>query len=145
MQIEEIGHGTMGLGDYIALGGDETHARERRPSPAAQALMGIVRGLGEREDPLCHLGYMYFFEKFTTIMTEKAMPYLERAGYPNDRLQFMRLHAEEDVRHADMLANVIIECEERYPQAEEAIVYGFACFRVVYPHAVWQTAAERAA
>ena len=144
VQIEETGHGTLALQDYVSLGGDRGWAMARRPSPQAQALIGIVRVLGEREHPLCHLGYMYFFERFTTTMTEKVMPTLLRAGYPHERLEFMRLHAIEDVRHADMLANVIAECERRYENAAEVIAYGFDTFRVVYPHAVWQAAWHRA-
>jgi|APTNR8051073442_1049403.scaffolds.fasta_scaffold13430_4 pyrroloquinoline quinone (PQQ) biosynthesis protein C len=144
VQIEEIGHGTLGLHDHVALGGDREAALRNRPSPTAQALIAIVRVLGEREHPLCHLGYMYFFEKFTTMISEKVAPTLARAGYPDQSLEFMRLHAIEDVRHADMLANVIVECEERYPEAAELIQYGFDCFRVVYPHLVWSAAHQRA-
>ncbi len=144
VQIEEVGHGALALQDYVSLGGDRDFAVNRRPSPQAQAVIGVVRVLGEREHPLCHLGYMYFFERFTTIMTEKVLPALARAGYPNDRLEFMRLHAVEDVRHSDMLGNVIDECEERYEGAAEAIIHGFNTFRVVYPHPVWNAAYQRA-
>lgn len=144
VQIEETGHGTLAYQDYLALGGSATDFRNRRPSPAAQALIGTVRHLGEREHPLCHLGFMYFFEKFTTTMTNKVAPTLQRSGYPEDRLQFMKLHAEEDVRHADMLANVIEECVKRYEHAASHIQYGFDSFRVVYPHPVWRTACHRA-
>ena len=144
VQIEEIGHGTLGLHDHVALGGDHEAALRNRPSPTAQALIAIVRMLGEREHPLCHLGYMYFFEKFTTMMSENVAPTLAKAGYPDQSLEFMRLHAIEDVRHADMLANVIVECEERYPDAAAHIQYGFDCFRVVYPHLVWSAAHQRA-
>lgn len=144
VQIEETGHGALGLRDYVVLGGNREAALKRRPSPQAQALRGVVRILGEREHPLCHLGYMYFFEKFTTVMTEKVAPILIRSGYPDRSLEFMKLHAIEDVRHADMLAHIIMECEERYEAATESIIYGFECFRVVYPHAVWQAAYQRA-
>jgi hypothetical protein len=144
VQIEEIGHGALAYQDYLALGGSATDFTNRRPSPAAQALIGTVRNLGEREHPLCHLGFMYFFEKFTTTMTNKVAPTLQRSGYPEDRLQFMKLHAEEDVRHADMLASVIEECVKRYEHAASHIQYGFDSFRVVYPHSVRSTACHRA-
>jgi hypothetical protein len=144
VQIEEVGHGSLAQADFTALGGDPKLLANRRPSPQAQALIGTVRNLGEREHPLCHLGFMYFFEKFTTIMTNKVTPTLERAAYPDDRLQFMRLHAEEDIRHADMLANVITECISRYEHAGSHIEYGFDSFRVVYPHPVWSAAFKRA-
>ena len=143
VQVEETGHGTMALGDYVSLGGSEEFARTRRPSPPSQALIAIVKNLGENEHPLCHLGYMYFFEKFTTVMTLKVEPYLKKADYPDERLHFMRLHAEEDIRHTDMLANAINECVDRYDDAFEHIKYGFECFRVVYPHSVWNCAFDR--
>ena len=143
VQIEETGHGTLALGDYVALGGDEGHARSRRPSPAAQALIGTISYLSEREHPLCHLGFMYFFERFTTMMTVKIAPILERARFPEERLRFMKLHAEEDIRHADMLANVIAECEADFHGAREHILFGFETFRVIYPHQIWQTALDR--
>lgn len=144
VQIEEVGHGAIAQADYAALGGDAKSVINRRPSPQAQALIGTVLHLGKREHPLCHLGFMYFFEKFTTIMTNKIKPTLERAGYPDNRLQFMTLHAEEDIRHADMLANVITECVSRYESAESHVRYGFDCFRVIYPHPVWKAAFDRA-
>ena len=78
------------------------------------------------------------------MITLLVEPALRQAGYPNDRLDFMRMHAEEDIRHADMLANVIDECEKRYPDAAEHILYGFECFREVYPHSLWRTAIFRA-
>lgn len=144
VQIEEVGHGTLALEDYVRLGGNREFALKRLPSPASQALIGTIKHLSERENPLTHLGFMYFFEKFTTMMTEKVTEPLRRAGYPDDRLQFMRLHSEEDVRHADMLSNVIDDCLARYPNANQHIRYGFDSFRSVYPHAVWATAFERA-
>lgn len=144
VQIEEVGHGTLARLDSIALGGGASKPIARRPSPAAQALIGTVRHLGEREHPLCHLGFVYFFEKFTTTMTGKIAPTLQRARYPEDRLHFMKLHAEEDIRHADMLANVIEECVKRYDDAESHIQHGFDSFRIVYPHPVWNSAFQRA-
>ncbi|MEQ9411303.1 MAG: iron-containing redox enzyme family protein [Fuerstiella sp.] len=138
VQIEEVGHGTVALDDYVKLGGSREHAMHCLPSPASLVVMATVRYLGERADPLCHLGYMYFFERFTTIVTEKALPILARHQYPEDQLAFVKLHAEEDIRHSDMLANVVAECEDRYPSARESILFGFDCFRQVYPHPVWK-------
>ena len=143
VQIEEVGHGTVALNDYYKLGGKKLPS-DNMPSPPALALIAVVRHLGENYHPLCHLGFMYFFEKFTTIITEKIMPYLKEAGYPNDSLEFMRLHAEEDIRHADMLANVIEESVENFENAEEYILYGFDCFSEVYPHNLWIHALEKA-
>lgn len=144
VQIEETGHGYMALMDYVALGGSEKYARGRLPSPQALAVIAVVRELSFRRDPLAHLGYMYFFEKFTTMVTLLVEPYLAAKGYPQDRLGFMKLHAEEDVRHADMLGNVICDSLSTYPGAEDAIRYGFECFQAVYPHALWREAFRRA-
>jgi pyrroloquinoline quinone (PQQ) biosynthesis protein C len=144
VQIEETGHGYMALMDYVALGGSEEYARSRLPSPQALAVIAVVRELSFRRNPLAHLGYMYFFEKFTTMITLLVEPYLAAKGYPQDRLGFMKLHAEEDVRHADMLGNVISEALSTYPGAEEAIRYGFECFHAVYPYALWSEAFRRA-
>lgn len=143
VQLEEVGHGALALDDYVSLGGDREYAVNRCPSPASLVLMATVKYLGEQSDPLCHLGYMYFFERFTTIISDLAAPILAQRGYPEDRLEFVRLHAEEDVRHADMLAQVVAECEERHEGAAESILYGFDCFRRVYPHPVWDTVYRR--
>jgi len=143
VQIEEVGHGTLALNDFCKLGGDKSEG-DALPSPPSLALIAVVRHLGDYYHPLCHLGYMYFFEKFTTIISEKVMPFLQQANYPNESLEFMRLHAEEDVRHTDMLAQVIEECVERFDDAEETILYGFDCFYEVYPHRLWSYALAKA-
>lgn len=144
VQIEEVGHGYLALQDYIAMGGDEHHALRREPSPPALALIGVVRELSMRRNPLTHLGYMYFFEKFTTMITQDVAPYLQSKGYPEDQLGFMKLHAEEDIRHADMLGNAIVEAVGTYECADEAVLYGFDCFACVYPLPLWQEAFRRA-
>ncbi len=144
VQIEEVGHGYMALMDYVALGGSEEYARSRLPSPQGLSIIAVVRELSFRRNPLSHLGYMYFFERFTTMITDLVEPHLTAKGYPLDRLGFMKLHAEEDVRHADMLGNVINESIATYPGAEDAIRYGFDCFHAVYPHALWNEAFRRA-
>lgn len=142
VQIEEVGHGTVALNDFYALGGSEDEANEL-PSPSSLAVIAVVRHLGDNHNPLCHLGFMYFFEKFTTIITEMGMPYLKEAGYPNDSLQFMRLHAEEDVRHAHMLADTMEAAIKEFPDAEMHMRYGFDCFYEVYPHNLWKAAFEK--
>lgn len=144
VQIEEVGHGMLAQQDYVRLGGDPENLKSGLPSVPSTCMISLVRHLAAEYHPLCHLGYMYFFEKFTVLITEAIMPILIDAGYPEDRLSFMALHAQEDVRHADMLANVILECQERYPDSEQHIRYGFDCFAEVYPHRIWQDAFVRA-
>lgn len=144
VQIEEVGHGTLAQQDFIRLGGDESQLKSGLPSVPSTCMISLVRHLAEAYHPLCHLGYMYFFEKFTVMITEAIMPILLEAGYPEDRLSFMALHAQEDVRHSDMLASVILDCQERYPDSSQHIRYGFECFAEVYPHRIWQEAFIRA-
>ena len=143
VQIEEVGHGTVALNDFYELGGTKEEAAEL-PSPAGLAILAVVRHLSEHYHPLCHLGYMYFFEKFTVMITELVAPILTASGYPNDSLEFMKLHALEDERHSAMLEEVINECLTRYEDAEKQIQYGFDCFREVYPHRLWSSALEMA-
>lgn len=144
VQNEEVGHGRLALHDFAALGGDVAALEASLPSPNAAAVIAVTAYLAKREDPLCHLGFMYFFERFTTRMTDRVAPLLAARGYPDDRLQFMRLHAEEDVRHADMLGAVIEQVCNRYEGAEAAILRGFDCFAVVYPCPLWEAAWRRA-
>jgi len=143
VQIEEVGHGTIALNDFQKLGGSKDEA-DLLPSPPSTALISVVRHLGENYNPLCHLGYMYFFEMFTVMITEIVSPILERSNYPNDSLQFMKLHAQEDERHSNMLSDVILEVTERFADAEMQIQYGFDCFREVYPHRLWEFALNKA-
>ncbi len=144
VQIEETGHGTLALHDFAALGGDAEAAKSEPPSPGAAAIIGVTRFVAESCHPTAHLGFMFFFERFTTIMVEEVQDVLVRAAYPDERLHFMRLHAEEDVRHADMLADVIRECVALDASARDHIRYGFECFRAVYPMPVWSRAMDRA-
>ena len=143
VQIEEVGHGTLALNDFFKLGGTKEESKVL-PCPASLASIAVVRHLGEHFNPLCHLGYMYFFEMFTVLITEKVSPILESSNYPNESLEFMRLHAIEDERHTHMLAEVISEALDTYDKAEEHILYGFNCFKEVYPHPLWRFALEKA-
>lgn len=143
VQIEEIGHGRMALDDYYQLGGEDTCELDL-PSPPSMAVIAVVRYLGDNMHPLCHLGFMYFFERFTTMVSDLVMPFLKEAGYPWNRLDFMKSHAEEDVRHAHHLGSVINTICSNDPEAGIHIQYGFDCFREVYPHPVWKHCLEHA-
>jgi hypothetical protein len=54
-QAEEFDHGEMALRDYVALGGDEEYARNRRPSPTAYAVSAIWATIGAKRDPFAYL------------------------------------------------------------------------------------------
>jgi len=142
VQIEEVGHGTVALNDFFKLGGTESEAKDL-PSPSSLSVISVVRFLGEHHNPLCHLGYMYFFEKFTVMITEVVTPFLEQAKYPNDSLEFMKLHAQEDERHSNMLAEVIQDAIEQFEDAEKHIKYGFDCFKEIYPHSLWRSSINK--
>lgn len=140
VQIEEVGHGTLALADAEAL----LPSQPATLSPAATCLVGLVRHLGDEGHPLTHLGYMYFFERFTTLITPHVLPILLAAGYPQDRLSFMQLHADEDIRHTDMLLQSILAVLKMYDDAEKHIRHGFDAFAQIYPHPLWSHAYQQA-
>lgn len=143
-QAEEADHGEMALRDYVRLGGDEAEARARRSSPAAFAVASLWWGLCKMEDPFCYLGGLYMFEGLTPKVCQDAMQALEGQQFPGEAMEFLRFHATEDVKHANLVRHLLTDVANRYPGATESILYGLDCFMAVYPLPVWQTAYERA-
>jgi hypothetical protein len=143
-QAEEFSHGEMALRDHVALGGDEAVARERRPSPAAMAVIGAWWALWKRREPFAYLGALYPFEGLTPIVAQLVKPSLQAAGIGDEALEFITFHAEEDPKHTNLVRHLIRDVAERYPEAEEAILHGLDTFLQVYPLPVWETAADRA-
>jgi hypothetical protein len=107
-------------------------------------MAATCRMLGERENPFSYLGYMFLFEGLTPVLTARAQKFLERAGFPARAQRFIDAHAEEDVGHATLLRDLVIRVVQEYPEAADAIGYGFDCFAVVYPLPVWKAALEHA-
>lgn len=143
-QIEEVTHADMSLRDYIRLGGSKEHADKTRMSPESLAVSAVKRFLAEQENPICYLGFMYIFEAITMEVTKSVLPALTNIGFPEESREFIDLHAIEDIRHTDVILDIIERVVDEYPGADEAIEYGFDCFAYVYPLPVWQGAYRRA-
>ena len=145
VQIEEANHGVMALNDYGKLGGDVEAARSARRSPAGLAATAVIRFLGERASPFCHMGFMYLFEELTRRLLIGAVSVLRAKGFPENELEFMQIHIEEEQRHADLYGNLIEEVAHTHPEAAAEIEYGFDCFQQVYPIPVWEMVYEKSA
>jgi hypothetical protein len=144
VQIEEVNHGVMALNDYGKLGGDISAAKTGHRSPAGLAAAAVIRFLGERVSPFCHIGFMYLFEELTRRLMIGAVPVLRAKGFPEKELEFMQIHIEEEQRHADLYGNLIEEVAVAHPESVAEIEYGFDCFEQVYPVPVWKMVYERA-
>ncbi len=142
--LDEVSHPNLALRDFVNLGGNEAAARERRMSPPAFAMAATCRMLAERENPFSYLGFMYLFESLTPILAQQAQGFLSARQTPQNARKFIDLHAVEDIKHVEWMRDLINRVVSKYPPAEEAIEYGFECFRAVYPLPLWAHAIQAA-
>jgi hypothetical protein len=142
--LSEVDHGEMALRDFIKLGGDEAWARSRRMTPASFAMAATCRMLGERENPFSYLGYMYLFEAMTPVLAERTQAFLKAHGFPTDAQVFIDVHAKEDIGHASLMRDLLVQVATDFPDAMPAIEHGFDCFAAVYPLPIWRSAVEHA-
>lgn len=112
-----------------------------RPSPAAFAVAAVARLLCEERHPLTHLGFFYLLEGTTSQIAPRLHEVLTARGVKSP---FMKLHAEEDVQHANTLAKSIRRIQAIDPSAVTEIEYGYDCFVLAYPLPVWAAALGRA-
>jgi len=138
-QVEEVEHADMALRDFLRLGGTEAEA-STPPSPPCMAVAAMCRMLGEHQHPACYLGFMYIFEALTPIMSSRVQMLMDRSRYNAAAREFIDLHATEDIRHTDIISNVIRRLVAIEPGAANAVLHGFDCFAQVYPIPVWQSA-----
>ena len=143
-QAEEADHGEMALRDYVALGGDESFARNRKISPASFSVASVWWGLWKMEDPFAYLGALYPFEGLTPIVSQMVRESILKNGFPADALEYINFHAEEDVKHANLVRKLLKHAVRNYPSAAGSICTGIEYFLAVYPLPVWQTAYDRA-
>lgn len=143
-QAEEFSHGEMAMRDYVALGGDEEYARHRRISPASFAVAGMWLMLAHMRDPFAYLGGLYIFEGLTPIITGMVKSHLTGKGMTESSLEFIEFHSTEDIRHTNLVRQLLKDVIEAFPEAADSIPYGLDCFLHVYPLPVWQTAYQRA-
>jgi pyrroloquinoline quinone (PQQ) biosynthesis protein C len=144
-QAEEFDHGEMAVRDYVALGGDESHARDPRAiSNESFAVAGVWWMITKLRDPFAYLGALYPFEGLTPIVSAKVKAVLAGKQYPENALEYIEFHSTEDIKHANLIKALIEETVKRYPEAERSIMEGMERFLAVYPIPVWNAAYERA-
>ena len=143
-QAEEFTHGEMALRDYRALGGDPDWARKQRPSPASYAVAAVWSFIAHERDPFAYLGALYPFEGLTPQVSGDILKILLDRGFPEDSLEFLTFHAEEDARHAALVRALIEKVAVQFPESRESMIHGIDNFLNVYPLPVWQTAFDRA-
>jgi pyrroloquinoline quinone (PQQ) biosynthesis protein C len=143
-QAQEADHGEMALRDYVALGGDEHYARTRRISPESFAVASLWWGLWRMEDPFAYLGALYPFEGLTPIVSQRVRDRILGSGFPTNALEYLTFHAEEDIKHANLVKKLLRHAVATYPTAAESILAGLEYFLAVYPIPVWTAAHRRA-
>ena len=143
-QAEEFTHGEMALRDYIRLGGDEEWARAQRMSPASYAVASVWMFIAHERDPFAYLGALYPFEGLTPQVSGSARDTLIKRGFPEEALEFVTFHAEEDPRHTALVRALIERVAERFPESRESMMRGIDNFLSIYPLPVWETAYKRA-
>jgi hypothetical protein len=139
--LGEVTHPEIARKDSVDLqrgGGSKT---EERPSPAAFGVAAIARLLCEERHPLTHVGFFYLLEGTTSQIAPRLHEVLTARGIPSP---FWTLHAEEDVKHANELANRIREIVKIDPAVAAEIEYGYDCFVLAYPLPVWAAGLARA-
>jgi pyrroloquinoline quinone (PQQ) biosynthesis protein C len=143
-QAEEADHGEIALRDYVALGGDEAYARSRRISPASFAVASLWWGVWRMEDPFTYVGALYPFEGLTPIVSQMVREAILKKGFPGQALEYINFHAEEDIKHANLVRKLLKYVVMTYPTAADSIKTGIEYFLAVYPIPVWMTAYNRA-
>jgi pyrroloquinoline quinone (PQQ) biosynthesis protein C len=143
-QAEEFTHGEMALRDYAALGGDVAWAREQRMSSASYAVASVWMFIAHERDPFAYLGALYPFEGLTPQVSGGALETLIKRGFPQDALEFVTFHAEEDPRHTALVRALIERIADKFPESRESMLAGIENFLSIYPLPVWETAYNRA-
>ena len=142
-QAEEWDHGEMAVRDYVNLGGTETEARNSRMSVTAFATAAFWRFLAHKRDPFAYLGALYLFEGLTPIVTGRVKGNLSNRGIPESALEYIEFHSTEDLKHTKIVDHLIAEVVSGFPEAAESVLYGFDCFKHVYPLPGWSAAFAR--
>jgi len=143
-QGDEFDHGEMALRDFVGLGGSETAARSKRMSPEAFAVAAVWWMIAHKRNPFAYLGALYLFEGLTPTVTGLVREKLLAKGFTEKSLEYVEFHSTEDIKHANLVHFLISEVANTCPETAESIVYGFECFRAVYPIPLWRAAFERA-
>lgn len=144
-QAEEFDHGEMAVRDYIALGGDESRARDpRNISNESFAVASVWWMITKLREPYAYLGALYPFEGLTPIVSARVKAVLAKKEYPDNAIEYIEFHSTEDIKHANLIKALIEETVKRYPESERSIQEGMERFLTVFPIPVWNAAYERA-
>jgi pyrroloquinoline quinone (PQQ) biosynthesis protein C len=143
-QAEEFTHGEMALRDYVRLGGDEAWARQQRMTPASYAVASVWMFIAHERDPFAYLGALYPFEGLTPQVSGGARESLLARGFPEQALEFVTFHAEEDPRHTALVRALIERVADKFPESRQSMFHGIENFLSIYPLPVWETAYQRA-
>jgi hypothetical protein len=96
------------------------------------------------EDPFAYLGALYPFEGLTPIVSQLAKDAIAKNEFPQNALEYINFHAEEDIKHANLVRKLLKYVVRTYPSAANSIEAGIDYFLAVYPLPVWTTAYLRA-
>lgn len=141
--IEEVNHGEIALADFVKMGGSEEWARKRPMTPQSFAMAAAVRLLAIQESPFSYLGYMYLFEALTSPLAQRVQQVLAQRGIQADKRVFIDMHAVEDIKHEQDLAQLIERIVGEFPNVRRDIEYGFDVFASVYPLPIWDAVLNR--
>jgi pyrroloquinoline quinone (PQQ) biosynthesis protein C len=134
----------MALRDFVGLGGNEVHARNRRMSPESFAVAGMWWMIARLRDPFAYLGALYLFEGLTPTVTGLVKSRLREKGMRDSSLEYVEFHSTEDIKHANLVNHFIAEVVRKFPESVESVKHGYECFEAVYPLPVWRRAFQRA-
>lgn len=143
-KTEEAEHGEWALRDYVALGGEENHAKTVSPDAATFAVAAVWWRMALVEEPFGYFGAEYLFEYLTMKLAQPLVDQLASRGLGEEGLGFIIEHATEDVKHTRLLRHLIADSVTRYPESAAAMLRCFDYFSQVYPLPVWEAAYQRA-
>jgi hypothetical protein len=76
-------------------------------------------------------------------VTGRVKSQLSTQGIPDSALEYIEFHSTEDLKHAKVVDHLIAEVLTDFPDATASVMWGFDCFRHVYPLPGWAAAYER--
>ena len=141
---EELDHSELALRTFLALGGDERWARERRMTPGSVAFCGAFDRLVDHVGGITSVAVWYALEVMTCDLTQRAMTWLEAKGIGQDRREFIDVHAKDDIAHQRSMRNLMGKFAKKYPNYADDLVYAGRVILSVYPAAIWCDVAARA-
>lgn len=142
--LDEITHADIAKADYRKMGGDPSKLDNARLSVESLVLTATVQKLAAQEKPFTILGFLFLIETMTAKIAPMLLSRLESLMAKPDTNSFVNVHAKEEEFHAASITNVIEDTCNAFPDAEEDVLYGYACVDKVFPLPIWNAAYVRA-